>query len=87
MHVHAETGEKPLLLGPFAKRIKGLRSNESAALNWRSELAPTSPPTRCPVLKWVCTLSSTALFRSFFSSSVHGGNFHFTMHESINIEV
>lgn len=32
VHVHAETGEKALLLGHFAKRIKGLRSNESAAL-------------------------------------------------------
>ena len=32
VHVHAETGERALLLGHFAKRIKGLRSNESAAL-------------------------------------------------------
>ena len=32
VHVHPETGEKALLLGHFAKRIKGLRSSESAAL-------------------------------------------------------
>ena len=43
--------------------------------------------TRWPVLKCVGTLSSTALFRSFFSSSVHGGSFHFVMFESMNIEV
>src|SRR4029079_10774715 len=43
--------------------------------------------TRCPVLKCAGTLSSTTLVRSFFSASVHGGNFHFTMQESMNIEV
>src|SRR5256885_13235110 len=32
VHVHPETGEKALLLGHFAKRIKGLRANESTAL-------------------------------------------------------
>ena len=32
VHIHPETGEKALLLGHFAKRIKGLRSSESAAL-------------------------------------------------------
>ncbi len=32
VHIHPETGEKALLLGHFAKQIKGLRSQESAAL-------------------------------------------------------
>ena len=32
VHVHPETGEKALLLGHFAKRLKGLRATESAAL-------------------------------------------------------
>lgn len=32
VHVHPETGEKALLLGHFAKRIKGLRNSESSAL-------------------------------------------------------
>lgn len=32
VHIHPETGEKALLLGHFAKQIKGLRSHESAAL-------------------------------------------------------
>jgi taurine dioxygenase len=32
VHVHPETGEKALLLGHFAKRIKGLRASESTAL-------------------------------------------------------
>lgn len=32
VHIHPLTGEKALLLGHFAKQIKGLRSDESAAL-------------------------------------------------------
>lgn len=32
VHIHPETGEKSLLLGHFAKQLKGLRSEESAAL-------------------------------------------------------
>jgi alpha-ketoglutarate-dependent taurine dioxygenase len=32
VHIHPETGEKALLLGHFAKHIKGLRAQESVAL-------------------------------------------------------
>lgn len=32
VHIHPETGEKALLLGHFAKKLKGLRSTESTAL-------------------------------------------------------
>ena len=32
VHIHPETGEKALLLGHFAKHIKGLRTQEAAAL-------------------------------------------------------
>src|SRR5690606_33229406 len=32
VHIHPETGEKSLLLGHFAKQIKGLRTEESAVL-------------------------------------------------------
>lgn len=32
VHIHPETGEKAILLGHFAKQIKGLRSDESAAI-------------------------------------------------------
>lgn len=32
VHIHPETGEKALLLGHFAKHIKGLRSQEATAL-------------------------------------------------------